>query len=255
MNILLTNDDGIFAPGIAAAYKRLLKLGNVTVVAPADRMSGAGHSITVFEPLACEKVQVGNRFVGYSVSGSPADCVKLAIMELCPKRPDLVVSGINNGANVGINVYYSGTVAAAMEAVFYRIPAIALSCVHEEEMDFETAAKYAVDVVKKLPVKDLSSAMGGLAAGVINVNIPKLSSGKPKGIKVVPQSTMGFEEYFIKKQGETGQTLYQLAGGDYLDTDVPSDTLALADGFITVTALGFDMTDYKNMEKLHQIKW
>ncbi|MGA2916733.1 MAG: 5'/3'-nucleotidase SurE [Sedimentisphaerales bacterium] len=247
MNILLTNDDGIHAPGIAAAFKELTKLGDVTVVAPSDRMSGAGHSITVFEPLACEKVNIENQFTGYSVGGSPADCVKLAIMELCPKRPDLVVSGINNGANVGINVYYSGTVAAAMEAAFYRIPAIALSCVHEEETDFLTAAKYCVEVINKIGTHSLS--------GVININIPRLSDGKPKGIVVVPQSTMGFEEYFVKKQGDTGQSLYQLAGGNYRDTDVPSDTLALADGFITVTALGFDMTDYKNMEKLHQIKW
>lgn len=247
MHILLTNDDGILAPGIAAAFRELTKLGDVTVVAPADRMSGAGHSITVFEPLVCERVEIENQFGGYSVSGSPADCVKLAIMELCPKRPDLVVSGINNGANVGVNVYYSGTVAAAVEAAFYHIPAVAISCVHEEQMDFKVAAKYAVDVIKKLPVDDL--------AGVININIPKLSAGKPKGIKVVPQSTMGFEEYFVKKQGDTGQALYQLAGGGHRDTDVPSDTLSLAGGFITVTALGFDMTDYKNMEKLHQIKW
>lgn len=247
MNILLTNDDGIFAPGIAAAYKELIKLGNVTVVAPSDRMSGAGHSITVFEPLACEKVRIENQFSGYSVNGSPADCVKLAIMELCPQRPDIVVSGINNGANVGINVYYSGTVAAAMEAAFYRIPAIALSCAHEEEMDFNTAAKYCAEVINKIGMHSLS--------GVININIPRLSVGKPRGIKVVPQSTMGFEEYFVKKQSNTGQTLYQLAGGDHRDTDIPSDTLVLADGFITVTALGFDMTDYKNMEKLHQVKW
>ncbi len=114
-------------------------------------------------------------------------------------------------------------------------------------MDFEIAAKYAAMVINKLPVETLS--------GVININIPKLSLGNPRGIKVVPQSTMGFEEYFVKKQGDAKQTLYQLAGGNHLDTDMPSDTLALADGFITVTALGFDMTDYKNMEKLHQIKW
>jgi len=247
MNILLTNDDGILAPGIAAAYKELTKLGDVTVVAPSDRMSGAGHSITVFEPLACEKVSIENQFTGFSVAGSPADCVKLAIMELCPKKPDLVVSGINNGANVGINVYYSGTVAAAMEAAFYRIPAIALSCVHEEEMDFSVAATYCLEVMKKMGTNDLSP--------VVNINIPKLSAGKPKGIVVVPQSTMGFEEYFVKNKNDTGQTLYQLAGGDHRDTNIPADTLALADGFITVTALGFDMTDYKNMEKLHQIKW
>jgi len=247
MNILLTNDDGIQAPGIAAAYKELIKLGNVTVVAPSDRMSGAGHSITVFEPLACEKVRIENQFEGYSVGGSPADCVKLAIMELCPKKPDIVVSGINNGANVGINVYYSGTVAAAMEAAFYRIPAIALSCAHEEEMDFNAAAKYCVEVINKMGMHNLS--------GVININIPRLSDGKPKGVKVVPQSTMGFEEYFVKNKNDTGQMLYQLAGGDHRDTNIPSDTLVLADGFITVTALGFDMTDYKNMEKLHQVKW
>ncbi|MGB8226383.1 MAG: 5'/3'-nucleotidase SurE [Sedimentisphaerales bacterium] len=243
----MTNDDGIQAPGIAAAYKELIKLGNVTVVAPSDRMSGAGHSITVFEPLACEKVEIENQFSGYSVSGSPADCVKLAIMELCPQKPDVVISGINNGANVGINVYYSGTVAAAMEAAFYRIPAIALSCAHEEEMDFNIAAKYCVEVINKIGMHSLS--------GVININIPRLSAGKPKGIKIVPQSTMGFEEYFVKNKNDTGQMLYQLAGGDYRDTNIPSDTLVLADGFITVTALGFDMTDYKNMEKLHQVKW
>lgn len=245
MNILLTNDDGVFAPGIAAAYAELTGLGDVTVVAPADRMSGAGHSITVFEPLACEKVKIEGQFTAYAVSGSPADCVKLAIMELCPVRPDIVVSGINNGANVGINVYYSGTVAAAIEAAFYRIPAIALSCAHEEPMNFQAAAKYCIEVINKLPVANIS--------GVININIPRLSGGRPKGVKVVPQSTMGFEEYFVKQASDAGRDLYQLAGGNALDKDIPADTLALAAGFITVTALGFDMTDYKNMEKLHQI--
>lgn len=247
MNILLTNDDGILAAGIAAAYKELVKLGDVTVVAPSGRMSGAGHSITVFEPLVCEKIKIEGQFSGYSVSGSPADCVKLAIMELCPKKPDLVVSGINQGANVGINVYYSGTVAAAMEAAFYRIPAIALSAVHEEHTDFKNAAIYSVEVINKL----LPISWGG----VININIPALSRGKPKGVKIAPQSTMGFDEHFVKKQGDAGQTLYQLAGGYHRDIDLPSDTLELIDGFITVTALGFDMTDYKGMEKLHQLKF
>ncbi|MBU1261008.1 MAG: 5'/3'-nucleotidase SurE [Planctomycetes bacterium] len=247
MNILLTNDDGILAPGIAAVYKELVKLGDVTVVAPADRMSGAGHSITVYEPLVCEKLKIEDQFSGYSVSGSPADCVKLAIMELCPKKPDLVVSGINNGANVGINVYYSGTVAAAMEAAFYKIPAIALSAAHEEQTDFKNAAKHCVKVIEKL----LPASFGG----VLNINIPQLSKGEPKGIKVVPQSTMGFDEHFAKKQSDTGQTLYQLTGGNHRDKDLPSDTVALNEGFITVTALGFDMTDYNGMKKLHQIKW
>lgn len=245
MNILLTNDDGIMAPGIAAAYRELVKIGDVTVVAPSDRMSGAGHSITVFEPLVCEKITIEDLFTGYSVSGSPADCVKLALMELCPKKPDVVISGINHGANVGINVYYSGTVAAAMEAAFYKIPAIALSTAHEEKMDFKNASIYCLDVVKKL--------MPFNHRGVININIPKLSRGEPKGIKIVPQSTLGFDEHYVKTQNESGQTLYQLSGGLPRDIDLPSDTLALVDGYITITSLGFDMTDYKGMEKLHQL--
>ncbi|MFA6187146.1 MAG: 5'/3'-nucleotidase SurE [Phycisphaerae bacterium] len=247
MNILLTNDDGITAPGIAAAYKELVKLGSVTVVAPSDRMSGAGHSITVFEPLKCEKVKVADLFEGFSVSGSPADCVKLALMEICPQKPDIVVSGINHGANVGINVYYSGTVAAAMEAAFYHIPAVALSYAFEEPSDFAAAAKYAVGTFDK--VKDLN------LSAVININIPRLSAGKPKGVKIVPQSTMGFAEQYIKQTAPDGGQLYQLTGGDHRDIDIPCDTLALVDGFITVTTLGFDMTDYKNMEKLRQINW
>jgi 5'-nucleotidase len=247
MNILLTNDDGILAPGIAAAYKELCKLGDVTVVAPSDRMSGAGHSITVFEPLLCEKINVEGQFSGYSVSGSPADCVKLAVMEICPKKPDLVVSGINHGANVGINVYYSGTVAAAIEAAFFKIPSVALSAVREEQTDFASAAKHCVKVINKLLPAGIR--------GVTNINIPALSSGQPKGIKVVPQSTMGFDEHFVKEQNSKGQTLYQLSGGYHRDIDLPSDTLAISEGFITVTSLGFDMTDYNGMKILNKIKW
>ncbi|MEN6385537.1 MAG: 5'/3'-nucleotidase SurE [Phycisphaerales bacterium] len=247
MNILLTNDDGILAPGIAAAYKELVKIGDVTVVAPSDRMSGAGHSITVFEPLICEKIKIEGLFTGYSVSGSPADCVKLALMELCTKKPDIVVSGINHGANVGINVYYSGTVAAAMEAAFYRIPAVALSTVNEEITDFKNAAIHSIDVLQKLlPIN---------YHGVININIPALSQGKPKGFKIVPQSTLGFDERYVKTQSETGQTLYQLASGEHRDKDILTDTLALMNGYITITSLGFDMTDYKTLEKLHQHKF
>lgn len=247
MNILLTNDDGIFAPGIAAAYKELVRLGDVTVVAPAEAMSGTGHSITFFQPLECEKVKVADIFDGYSVSGSPADCVKLAVMEICGKKIDLVVSGINHGSNVGINVYYSGTVGAAMEAAFSTIPAVAMSAYAEDSIDFASAAGYCRRVLQRLlPPKH---------QGVININIPRLSRGEPKGVKVVPQSTMGFEEGYVKEKDHSGKTVYQLTGGNHLDKDIPADTTALADGFITVTALGFDMTDYKNMESLHQVNW
>jgi 5'-nucleotidase len=247
MQILLTNDDGIFAPGLAAIYKQLTALGNVTVVAPAGSQSGAAHSITIHQPLVCNKVEIEGQLTGYGVHGSPADCVKLAVMELHKGPIDLVVSGINSGANVGINVCYSGTVAAAIEAAFYRIPSVALSLASSETMDFEKAAGYCFDILKKLlPLEP---------GNVINVNIPPLSKGEPKGIRVVPQSTKGFDEHYIRSKTQEGQTAFQLAGGHHRNEELCTDTISLVDGFITVTALQFDMTDYKNTEKLMQIKW
>ena len=127
MKVLLTNDDGIFAPGLTAIYKELVNIGDVTVVAPAQGWSGTGHSVTFHQPLVCNKIDINGQFSGFSVQGSPADCVKLAVMQLCEKPVELLVAGINNGANIGINTYYSGTVAAAMEGAFLNIPAIAMS--------------------------------------------------------------------------------------------------------------------------------
>ena len=250
MQILLTNDDGIFAPGLAAIYKELAKMGDVTVVAPADSRSGASHSITFFEPLVCNKVDINGQFTGFSVQGSPADCVKLASMQLCTEPIDLLVSGINSGANVGINVYYSGTVAAAIEGAFLEIPAVAMSLAVEwpdSKPDFESAAEYCTKILKKLmPVK---------AGEVININIPLLSQGRPKGIKVVPQSTGGFHEYYISQKNEQGQTVFQLAGGDHRVEDGPTDITSLVDGFITITALASDMTNHEKTRRLKKIKW
>jgi len=247
MNILLTNDDGIFAPGLAAIYKELVKMGNVTVVAPAVSHSGASHSITYSRPLVCNKVDINGRFTGFSVQGSPADCVKLAVMQLHDGPVDLLVAGINNGANAGINVYYSGTVAAAMEGAFLKIPAVAMSLAAEEQMDFEKAAKYCAEILKKLmPVR---------RGDVININIPQLSEGEPKGVRVVPQSTKGFDEYYIRQKNEQGQTVFQLAGGPHLTEDTPTDITSLIEGFITITALAPGMTDHRKTHELKKIKW
>lgn len=244
MQILLTNDDGIFAPGLAAIYKELVELGDVTVVAPAFSQSGASHSVTFAQPLVCNKVDINGRFTGFSVQGSPADCVKLAVMQLCDKPLELVVAGINNGANAGINVYYSGTVAAAMEGAFLKIPAVAMSLAAEEQMDFESAAKYCTRILKKLmPLK---------SDGVINVNIPQLSKGRPKGVRVVPQSSKGFEEYYIPKKDEQGQTVFQLAGGPHRADENATDTTSLVEGFITITALTPDMTNHERTHRLQQ---
>jgi len=255
MQILLTNDDGIFAPGLAAIYKELVKMGDVTVVAPADSRSGASHSITYHHPLVCNKVDINGQFTGFSVQGSPADCVKLAVMQLHDEPIDLLVAGINKGANAGINVYYSGTVAAAMEGAFLKIPAVAMSLwvparrgpSFEEQMDFEKAAHYCAKILKKLmPVKK---------GDVININIPQLSKGEPKGVRVVPQSSKGFDEYYIRQKNEQGQTVFQLAGNGHRIDGTPTDTTSLEEGYITVTALAPDMTDHHKTRELQQIKW
>ena len=247
MQILLTNDDGIFAPGLAAIYKELTKIGDVIVVAPADSRSGTSHSVTLKKPLVCNKVDINGQFTGLSVQGSPADCVKLAVMQLHAGPIDLLVAGINNGANAGINVYYSGTVAAAMEGAFSKIPAVAMSLASEEQMDFEKAANYCAKILKKLmPLK---------SGGVININIPQLSKGEPKGVRVVPQSTEGFHEHYIRQKNEQGQTTFQLAGDLHRAEQNPTDTTSLADGFITITALAPDMTNHAKTRQLQRIKW
>ncbi len=242
MRILLTNDDGIFAPGLAAIYRRLVSLGEVMVVAPVDSWSGASHCITFFEPLACNKVDIEGLFSGFGVKGSPADCVKLACMQLCERPIDLVVAGVNHGANVGINVYYSGTVAAAMEAAFLRVPSVALSVASESPMDFDKAAEYGFDVLTKLlPLH---------SGDVVNINIPLLSRGEPRGIRVVPQATSGFHEYYIPQGNSGSERVFQLAGGDHRDEKAPADTTALAEGYITVTPLLPDMTDHQKTAAL-----
>lgn len=247
MKILLTNDDGIFAPGLAAIYKELIKMGQVTVVAPAESRSGASHSVTFSRPLVCNKVNINGQFTGFSVPGSPADCVKLAVMELHEGPIDLLVAGINNGANAGINVYYSGTVAAAMEGAFLKIPSVAMSLSFEEPMDFATAAKYCVDCLTKLmPVK---------VGSVININIPHLSKGKPKGVRVVPQSRTGFNESYSQRKNSEGQTEFMLAGDCHIIDGTETDITSLEEGYITITALTPDMTDHIKTKELMQIDW
>lgn len=244
MHILLTNDDGIFAPGIAALYRQLVKLGRVTVAAPSDVQSGAGHSITLDE-ITCQSVEIVGSFSGYSIGGSPADCVKLALKELIsPKEPvDLVVSGMNHGANVGINVFYSGTVAGAIEGAFYKLPAIAVSASYDDPFDVDKAAAAAFGVIEQLlPLP---------AAQVVSINIPRLSVRPVAGVKVVPQSTTGFDESYMSSDSD--KMIFRLTGGKCRDTHDPNnwtDTTALAAGYITLTSLRQDLTDAAGNERL-----
>ena len=238
MKILLTNDDGIYAPGLAALERQLQQLGDVTVAAPLTEQSGVGHSITYLKPLmAREMFDDGGRRRGWAVEGSPADCVKLAICALLPEKPDLVVSGINSGMNAGINVLYSGTVAAAIEGAFFGITSVAVSLEFHEAARYDVAAKLAVDVIEKMLTKENATDH------LYNMNIPMVALENPAEVKVVPMATAPWGEDFRKKIDPRGRPYYWANG---LQPDPPSheetDLSALRAGNITLTPLNFDMT-------------
>ena len=181
MRILLTNDDGILAPGIEALYHAVRDFGEVAVVAPETSHSGVGHGLTVQSPIAAQRVQVRNDFAGWAVAGRPADCVKLALLELLDWRPDFVISGINVGINTGIYVLYSGTVAGAAEGtVFFNIPSLAISLQLSDHLNFERAGQVARRICEQY------TAAQPPAGTCLNVNIPALDSGWPKGVRVCP---------------------------------------------------------------------
>jgi 5'-nucleotidase len=241
MLILLTNDDGIRHPGLVAMYRELTRLGEVHVVAPETVQSATGHGVTLSAPLLTERVTVEDTFTGISVDGRPADCVKLAVAQLLPRQPDLVISGINSGANVGINVIYSGTVAAAIEAAFLGLPAIAISLYlrKDVETNYKVAAKRAMGVIEQV-------LAAGLKGGeVINVNLPAVPANEqPMGIKVVRQCTRPWVDAYEKRQDPRGRDYFWNSSVFTLgDTDSDTDVAALRDKWITVTPLQFDLTD------------
>ena len=240
MLILLTNDDGIMAPGIVAMYRELVKLGEVHVVAPETVQSAAGHGITLTTPLLTSRVKIENAFTGIAVDGRPADCVKLAVSQLLPRTPDLVVSGINGGANVGINVIYSGTVAAAIEAAFLGLPSIAVSLHLRSDVttDFARAAKFALDTIRL--VLD-----AGLRGGeCVTINLPALNEDeRPAGVKVVRQCTRPFIDTYEKRTDPRGREYFWNSSIFSLgETEEDTDVAALRDKYVCVTPLQFDMT-------------
>lgn len=250
MRILLANDDGIFAPGLAALYRELRQLGTVDVVAPATQQSAAAHSITIDLPLICERVHVGNEFHGFAVQGSPADSVKLAIRSLLPERPDLVVSGINHGENVGMHTLYSGTVAAAAEGALLGCPAIAVSLERGNDMDFPRAATIGAQLVRAL----LGRGIG--PRELFSINIPALRPGWPLGVRVCRQSVVPFQDRFEKRQDPYGRQYFWLHGdfGDWR-TDAGSDLHAQREGYVSIVPLRFDLTDDRRLEKMRDWPW
>src|SRR5438309_11508347 len=193
VRILLTNDDGVYAPGLRALRAELKKLGEVTVVAPATEQSAVGHSITLLTPLLVQEVlDENNESMGWAVEGRPADCVKLALLELLKEPPDVVISGLNAGSNAGINVLYSGTVAAAIEGAFFRKTSIAVSLesTKPKHLAFARAAEAARGVIEQILAHPVA------AGSLFNVNIPSLEKGPIKGIRVVPQNVAAYTETY-----------------------------------------------------------
>jgi 5'-nucleotidase len=251
VRILLTNDDGVFAPGLRALRKELSRLGEVTVIAPYLEQSGVGHSITLLTPLVVKPVDDDDgRPLGFAVEGSPADCVKLAVLELMDRPPDLIVSGINAGANAGINVLYSGTVAAAIEGAFFKITSVAVSLELAEHFDYPSAAADAVKVIERILAH--KPAPGSL----FNVNLPSYARGKPRGVKVVPMSVGRHGETFERRRDPRGRTYYWLTYAPPYNLEGPAtDLSALAEGYATVTPLQFDLTRHDQLPKLEGWDW
>jgi 5'-nucleotidase len=249
MQILLTNDDGIYAPGLAAMERALARLGTVNVVAPAIEQSGVGHSITFLTPLMAKEIFDGERRRGWAVEGSPADCVKLAFGELCPK-PDLVVSGINGGLNVGINVLYSGTVAGATEGAVFGITSVAVSLEYDEHAKFDAAAEMAVRMIEQiLAIRDSAKHQ------LYNINIPTVALERPTEVRIVPMGTVGWPAEFDRRVDPKGRRYYWATGTPAVPAaGEMTDLEALQKGYVTLTPLRIDRTEREMLAQMRDWK-
>jgi len=246
--ILVTNDDGITAPGIRALIAVMKELGDVVVVAPDSPQSATGHAITINNTLHINKIDIDPDVeTEYSCSGTPVDCVKFAVNEILHRKPDLCVSGVNHGSNSSINVIYSGTMSAAVEAGIEGIPAIGFSLLdYNWDADFEPAKFF----IRKITQQVLEN---GLPEGVIlNVNLPKLAEKDIKGIKVCRQAKAMWQEKFDKRTNPMGKDYYWLTGKFVnMDNGEDTDEWALANGYVSVVPVQFDLTAHHALQTLN----
>jgi len=245
MDVLLTNDDGIYAPGLEALYKHLAVRHSVSVIAPDREQSAVGHGITLDEPLRTNRVFVNHAFQGYAVSGTPADCIKMGVLEILKSKPDIVISGINPGANVGVNVNYSGTVAAAKEAALYGILAMAVSIHSREVQNYDEAAIFITELAEDVHAN-------GLPFGTfLNVNIPNRPFTEIAGIRISQLDMDFFPEYLEKRTDPRARTYYW-QGCDSLPTGKSTDLdgSALCADYISITPIKCDQTDYRVLEDM-----
>lgn len=241
MNILISNDDGIYAEGIKILVNYLQDAGHTTyVVAPLEEQSGTGHGITLHQPLRVKEVYRDNTLFGHSVSGKPADTIKVALTHLYDeKNIDFVISGINRGANLGTDLFYSGTFAAASEGTFWRKNSIALSLIVDgSDLYFESAGEFIAEYLKD--IKDIKFPVGTL----LNINVPNLPTEEIKGVKYTRQSNRKFQEKLIEREDSQGNQYFWLGGhpikGDHVEN---SDLEAVENGYISITPVKLNLYD------------
>jgi 5'-nucleotidase len=245
MTILITNDDGIYAEGLLALRRELSKVAETVVFAPSRERSGVAHGVTLSRPIAVEKVVLDGA-AAYAVEGTPVDCVKIAVKGMGGARPELVFSGINAGSNVGIDIIYSGTVSAALEAAIMGIPAVAISLEGRESSDFSYAARFAGELAATL-LKDRFLPPGVL----LNVNVPAVPEEQIKGVAVTRQSRSCYGERFEREDASPEKMFFTL-GGKLTDLAEPADVdvTALANHYVSVTPIHFDLTHYPSVDAL-----
>lgn len=247
--ILVTNDDGITAPGIRKLISIVNEIGDVIVVAPNSPQSGKGHAITINSTLSFEELNLDGPQRDFSCSGTPVDCVKMALDKILPRKPDLVVSGINHGANSSINVIYSGTMSAAVEAGVEGLQAIGFSL---SDLKWDADFDQAEEFIKEIILKTLENPMP--KGVVLNVNIPKLPKEDIKGIKVCKQANAKWEESFDERTNPHGRKYYWLTGYfNNMDESEDADETALANGYISIVPVKFDLTAYEYMNELNSV--
>jgi 5'-nucleotidase len=246
-HVLISNDDGIDAPGILALVLEMKKIASVTVVAPDRQQSAVGHAITMNYPLRALPFRKNGEFFGYAVDGTPADAVKLGVRFLLKEKPDLLMSGINHGSNTAINILYSGTVSAATEGTVLGIPSIAVSLTTHDQADFSYAAKFAARLAGRV-------VENGLPQGtLLNVNVPAVPEEKISGVRVTRQGNSSWEDTFDVRRDPAGREYFWLTGSMAIrDTDPETDQIAVRENFISVTPIHYELTDRAQFERMKQ---
>ncbi|HOP50467.1 MAG TPA: 5'/3'-nucleotidase SurE [Ignavibacteriales bacterium] len=248
LNILVCNDDGITSKGIYELVKKLKEIANVTVVAPISEQSAVGHAITMKNPLRIKEIFINNEFFGYAIDGTPADCVKIGIKNILNYKPDLVISGINNGANTAINIIYSGTVSGAREAAIMDIQAIAISLTSHTPTHYDVAAQIACEYALKLYENPLPSGT------LLNINVPDCPFDDINGYLFTKQGKSKWNDDYEERIDPFGYKYYWLKG-DWIecDADIQYDHVATKKNYVSLTPIHFDLTDYSALEKYKHI--